>query len=254
MKATTALLLGAMLGCALPALAGFHGNVGLRADAVMRLSPDLYGETMIGEKWAATVEGHPVGPGANDVAYTSLNRPGFQIVPAITERLFFDFGFGVEIAQRFVFVEFAPNRDLSITFRRFALPITVTPRYEFAFGEKKQFRPFVGLGGGVHYTTTEIAGFDLYDQTVREDGSIQRDSRDFSRADWFWSVHGQAGFEWFATDALSIAATVQYEYVSMESIEIDLREDGPSAFHWEEDEVAGDGGGVSVQFGVTYGF
>lgn len=250
-----AVLALAVLLCAGAAQAGsfVHAHAGARIEAWVPSDPDLWGQGLLDEKWVPAVLGPDNGPGLNDEQFIGPGRPWFLLVPGITQEIFFDNGFAIEIAERIVHVLFAPNRGLDIHYSRYSIPITITPQYRFAFGPRDQFRPYVGAGAGFYYTATTIEGSDLYDREMRGEREL-REPRRFSRSEWNFGALAVAGIKWFVLDRMAITLAAGYEYVDARTTEIRLVEDGPGAHHWEDRTIGGDGGGTVFELGVSGGF
>ena len=249
---------------AAPAEAGVHARWGFRLDGLITAEPELWGEGLLDAEWAEAIEGEPLGDDASREQFFFVNRPSFVLGPALFQEIYFDFGFGVEIAEGFRYLTFAPNRGVDVRFDRLVIPLTITPRYRFTLGSRDEFRPYLGAGAGFHYTITNISGSDLFAQRENPDYAAGeanpdeprhlRQGREFGRSDWFFGFHGTAGLDWHLTDQLAVNAAFQYEYVAMESVEIGIAPGEPGEIRWEEETVEGNGGGYLVQIGVAYGF
>jgi len=234
------------------------------------LDADLWGQTMANNSWGRDIAGFKDSVGKDRNSFYTFNRYNGIVSPGLSQSLTWDFGLSVELAERWQWLIWAPNKDVDIIYDRIAVPITVTPKYSFL--PTGSFHPTVSAGVGVYYFYTHIYGDDLYDQHRNADFPNEgigtqpdpdiptpkeffRTPRDFKANDWFVGGHVGAGFDLDLGNQLLLSLAFRYSIVPAESIEaVRVREGNIHDWHWEEGKIKGDAGGVSGSVGLSYMF
>ena len=245
------------------AFADFHAGIGLKLDSFLPMDQEMYGERLVNREWAPIIVDKDWSVGRDRQQFYGLNRYSYILGPALVQKFSWDFGLGFEISERFSWLLFAPNSEVDINFSRFMLPIQITPRYQFSFANGR-FRPYVGAGVGFYYTITNIGGKDMFNQRINPEFDESDDesdepefltpSREFKMSDWYIGYHATVGMDFYLSDRLALNLGINYETVQIKSLDVILVQDGVDEFHWESEEIEGDGGGVVISLGASYGF
>jgi hypothetical protein len=101
----------------------------------------------------------------------------------------------------------------------------------------------------------------MFDDTEDLAGSADSSSdryftvnREYGEDGWYPTVHAVAGTNLMLNDSLALVITLRYEYMEIESLEVELVSDGEDQWHWNEKKLKGDAGGFGLSFGVNYAF
>lgn len=255
------------------AFAGSHMAVGGALDLFFPLDADMYGKGLTDNSWGRDILGKEYSVGEDRVQFVGPNRYSVILSPVLIQSYFWDRGPGIELSEQFQYLFFSPNKDVDIGYERFMVPIRLT--FKWTFRPDKKVRPFIGAGGGIIYTLTHISGKGLYDQERNPDYTTddtedadsgldgQDDSgarpfftenREFGRSGWYPGVHATAGVDIKLKYDLALVLGLRYEYVPIETIEVEFVSDGIDEWHWKERKLEGDAGGIAASVGVTYVF
>jgi len=233
---------------------------------------EMFGESMASNSWGRDIAGISYSTGTDRNQFYTFNRPNRLMSPGLSQSIVWDSGVSIELAERWVWLQWAPNRDVDIVCNHMMVPLTLTPRYRFFPGAR--FHPTISLGFGYYYFNTRISGDDLYDQTrnsnyedealVGEDEPPShqpeprrylRKEREFSRSGWYPGYHGGLGFETQLSDRLSFTLEFCWSLIPVKTIDVvRVREGNVEDWHWEEREISGDAGGLHTTLGISYLF
>jgi hypothetical protein len=130
------------------------------------------------------------------------------------------------------------------------------------------------------YTLTRISGQDLFDQernpdypfddTEDADSALDNEdelengdsdarmyhteTREFGRSGWYPGFHATAGINIMVKYDLALVLALRYEYLPIETVEIEMVSDGPNEWHWKDRTLKGDAGEFAGSFGIAYIF
>jgi len=257
----------------LAANADLYPVLGASVEYFWPAEAEMYGSRMAPNSWGEDIKGISYSHGTDRNQFFTPSRFDRIFSPGLTQSIAWDFGLSVELAERWMWLIWAPNRDVDIVYNRIMVPITITPSWTFNKGGN--FRPVIGAGVGYCYVNTNIAGQDLYDQrrndnynregdpepgasgdeNVPEQRLFIRESREFSREAWVPEAHAMAGLELGINDRLSVTGQVRWSVMMMETIDIvRISENSSDNWHWEEQKIKGNAGGFHGTIGITYAF
>ncbi len=251
-------------------IAPTYAEVGVGFEAFIPSDPDLYGKGLVENNWPDYVRNEfDWRSGEDRVQFYNLSSYDMLLSPVLYQRLDFGagdtFSWGVELSERFRWLIFAPAKDVDIVFERQEIPIYLTPFARLSFGK---FDVLFGAGGGAIYATTEVFGTDLFRQEANpyydpedeesEEPRARYKSQRFGRSAWSfgWIAKISIGYE--LTSSLLVRLDVEYSGFSLESLEPKIADDGYDSnadliqYHWKEEAIDGDAGGIGIVLGIAY--
>ncbi|MCZ7585222.1 MAG: hypothetical protein M5R36_18850 [Deltaproteobacteria bacterium] len=266
------LALAILAACAVPPVQADMGiQVGAALEYFTPLQTEMWGGAMASNSWGRDIAGIEYSTGTARNQFYTYNRYDRMIVPALRQALHWDNGFAVELSESWLWLSWAPNKDVDILYDRVMVPIRLAAKYRFF--PTGNFHPTVAAGGGMHYVSTVISGTDLYDQrrnpnyesegqpegetdeTIPAPRQYFRDQRRFAQSVWAPGWHVAAGFEAELSYPISVFLEFRYWSVPMDTIDaVRVREGNAQDWHWEERDVSGDAGGLTGLVGIAYLF
>ena len=257
----------------LAAKADLYPVFGASVEFFWPVEPEMYGSRMAPNSWGEDIKGYSYSHGTDRNQFFTPSRFDRMFSPGLTQTVAWDFGLSVELAERWIWLIWAPNRDVDIVYNKTMVPVTLTPYWTFNKGGK--LRPMIGAGAGCVYVNTNISGKDLYDQTVNDnydsEGSPEpgntgmdnvpeqrlylRKSREFSQEDWIPEAHAVIGLELALNDRLSLTGQLRWSYMKMETIDVvRVSRGNTESWRWLEQKIKGNAGGAHGIIGLTYSF
>lgn len=269
MRRALGLILGSLLIlCPNFALAKGHFEIGGALDALFPLNLDMYGQGMLDNEWGRVMLDKDFSAGEDRAVYPTPNRPSMIYSPVLIQRMKWDNGFGLELSEGFSFLHFWPNKEADVSYERFMLPIKLGATY--TLNRNGRWRPFAGAGVSVTYVSTHIEGKDLQDQWVNEnfgmdtsddedsgqggidDAEYENRQREIDLMGWYSGFFAMIGTDVMLKDDLALSICARYESVVIDGVDAKLIEDDQEQWHWKEDRIRGDAGGIGVFIGVIY--
>ncbi len=237
------------------------------------VEPEMYGSRMAPNSWGEDIKGYSYSHGTDRNQFFTPSRYDRIFSPGLTQTIAWDSGLSVELAERWLWLIWAPNRDVDIVYSKTMIPITLTPSW--TFNKAGRLRPMIGAGVGICYVNVNISGQDLYDQARNENYDLEgspepgdtgignvpekrlyiKRTREFSREDWAPEGHIVAGLEMAVNDRLSFNLQARWSVMVMKTIDVvRVSEGNTESWRWEEQEIEGNAGGFHGIVGLTYGF